>query len=79
MTFGPTVVWTTSDANALPVNPGADDNGRTCVVGTPLDSGSGTVTVTTADNNVRNADIKITYTAPVQGQMNLSAGLPQED
>lgn len=71
----PTPTWATSDPAALPIVPAAD--GLTCEVTTPNESGSGTVTVTSP--GVRTSDIKITYTAPIEGEMNLSAGLPRQD
>lgn len=73
------VSWSSSDPTALPVTANPADNGRSADVSTPLANGSGTITVSAPDPDVRNADIKITYTEPVQGKMNLSAGLPQED
>lgn len=69
--------WSTSDTTALPITPAAD--GLTCEVGTPNESGSGTVTVSMPGTNVRTSDILITYTAPVEGEMNLSAGVPVQD
>jgi len=68
-------VWSTSDSAALPIEPASD--GLTCDVLTPNDSGTGTITFTSP--GVRTAYIKITYTAPVEGSANLSAGLPTED
>lgn len=68
-------VWSTSDPTALPVTPAAD--GLTAEVSTPLDNGQGVITFTSP--GVRTADIKVIYTAPIEGRANLSAGVPQED
>lgn len=72
---GPPPTWTTSDATQVPIVPAAD--GLSCECQTPLDNGQATITVSAP--GVRTSDIKIIYTAPVEGEMNLSAGLPQPD
>lgn len=67
--------WKSSDPAAVGVEPQGD--GHSCIVTTPLDSGSATITVSA--KGYQDETMLVEYSDSTPGELGLSAGTPEPD